>query len=238
MANNDYRFKLQLADLRDGSIIQGSGGYYMVAQANTGKKQAIYDKNATQLNGTLAFLPLNFGNIEFYVPNTNAVDVFILAPDGQFVAKKGLVPSGPNNIVVDRGNPSQVAIVPWSATDATAATEKDTGLDLPVNALITPNVGIKVIGLEAAKTVDFGTLSTESSGDADGFMVAMSAAAAVGVLAKSASTATRGALIGAGTLDRGHVVVSGTQSLSFTTSSGAAAAHGYAILPYILPSIF
>src|SRR4051812_11186202 len=109
MANNDYRFKLQLSDLRDTSIIQASGGYYMVAQAGTGKKKAIYDKNATQLNGTLAFLPITYGNIEFYVPTAVAVDIFILAPDGQFVTKAGLVPSGPNNIPVDRGNPSQVA---------------------------------------------------------------------------------------------------------------------------------
>jgi hypothetical protein len=237
MANNDYRFKLQLSDLRDGSIIQGSGGYYMVAQTGTGKKAAIYDKNATQLNGTLAFLPITSGNLEFYVPNTTAVDVFILAPDGQFVVKKALVPSGPNNIFVDRANPNQVAIVPFSATDATAATEKDTGLDFPVGAMILPNVGVKIIGAEA-KTVDFGTLSTESGGDADGFMVAMPATTAISVLAKSASTATRGALLGAGTLDRGHVIVSGTQSLSYTTNSGAAAEHGYGIFPYILPAIF
>jgi len=239
MSNIQYYFKIPLGDLRDGSQIAGSGGSYMVCQAGTAKKQAIYNKAGTQLNSTTPFVALNAGVMEFYVPDTvnplTGVDIYGMAPDGQFFVKKGVIPSGPNQIMVDRGIRQQVALVPFAAADSTAATEKDTNLDLPANCMVDPNVGINVIGLEAGKTIDFGILSTQSGGAANGFGAALSVAAAGAVAAKSASTATRGSLVGGGTLDRPYVVVAASQRVSYTLSAGAAAAHGLLVLPYILP---
>lgn len=238
-SNTQYYYRIPLGDLRDGAAIIGAGGFYMVCQPGTAKKQAIYNKAGTQLNATLAFQALNYGVMEFYVPDTvniaNGVDIYGIAPDGQFFVKTGVVPSGPEQILIDRGVRAQVALIPFFAGDVTAATEKDTGLDLPVNAIISPFVAARVIAGESGKTIDMGTLSTESGGDADGFLAALSVASAVSVAAKSASTNTRGALLGGATLDRGHVVVSGTQSVSYTLSSGSASAQGVAMLPYYLP---
>jgi hypothetical protein len=103
--------------------------------------------------------------------------------------------------------------------DSTAASEKDTGFDLPVGAMVSPHLGISVIGAQA-KTIDFGILASET-GDADGFGVAVDMTTAGSVLVKSASTATRGALVGGGTLDRGHTMVSGKPSRSATPCSPA-----------------
>lgn len=239
-SNTQYGYKIPLADRRDGVAIAGSGGSYMVCQAGTGKKQAIYNKGGTQLNLTTPFVALSNGLMEFYVPDTvvisTGVDIYGMAPDGQFFVRLGVSPSGPNQILVDRERRNQVALIPFALADSVAATEKDTGLDLPVNAIISPiNIGVRVIGLESAKTLDCGTLSTESGGVAAGFISAISLAAAVSVMAKSAATATRGSLVGGATLDRGHVVVSATQSFSYTLSTGTTTAHGVIILPYTLP---
>lgn len=237
--NTDLRFLIQLADQRDGQNIYGSGGSYQVCQAGTGKKQAIYDKDGNQLNGTTAFVALNAGSMKFYMPggSTTVVDIYGIAPDGQFFSQKNIGASGPNVITVDRNRRDQVALIPYAAADSTAAAEKDTGFDFPVGAMISPNVGVNVLGLESGKTVDFGLLSSESGGDADGIMVAMPQTNAGAALAKSASTATRGALIGAGTLDRG-AVISTSVSFSYTPSSASAALHGLAVIPYTLPAAF
>lgn len=239
-SNTQYGYKIPLADRRDGAAIAGSGGSYMVCQAGTGKKQAIYNRAGTQLNLTTAFVALNNGLMEFYVPdtvnvNSAGVDIYGMAPDGQFFIALGVIASGPNQILVDRDRRDQVALIPFAAADSTAAAEKDTGMDYPANAIINPNVGVRTIGLESGKTIDTGILSSESGGDADGLVAAISVAAAVTVAAKSASTNTRGALLGGATLDRGYVVVAASQSASYTLSSGAAAAHGLIIVPYFLP---
>lgn len=240
-SNTQYHYYIPLTDRANGGVgVSGTGGFYMVCQLGTAKKQAIYNKGGVQLNATLAFQPLNNGLMEFYVPDTvnplTGVDIYGMAPDGQFFVRTGVAASGPNSFAIDRSVRDQVALIPFALADSVAATEKDTGLDLPVNAIINPmNIGVRVIGLESAKTLDCGTLSSESGGVAAGFLSAISLAAAVTVAAKSASTATRGSLVGGGTLDRGHVVVSGTQSFSYTLSSGTTTASGLIILPYTLP---
>jgi hypothetical protein len=237
-SNTQYRYQIPLADLRDGSQISGTGGSYMVCQAGTAKKQAIYNKAGTQLNSTTPFVALNAGSMEFYVPDTvsqtTGVDIYGMAPDGQFFVKRGVIASGPNQIMVDRGNRSQVALVPFAAVDSTAATEKDTGLDFIVDSVISPFVGLRMITVDATETIDAGILSSET-GDADGFLVALPVSSSGTVMAKSASTATRGALIGAGTLDRGYVIASTGVSLSYTLSTGSDTAEGLLILPYTLP---
>ncbi len=237
-SNTQYGYKIPLADLRDGSAIIGAGGSYMVCQAGTATKQPIYNKAGTQLNSTTAFVALNYGAMEFYVPDTvniaNGVDIYGMAPDGQFFVKRGVVPSGPNQIMVDRGIREQVALVPFSATDSTAASEKDTGLDLIVNSVVSPFVGVRMLTVDATETIDVGILSTET-GDADGFLALMPVSGSGTAMAKSASTNTRGALLGGATLDRGYVVLSTGVSVSYTLTAGSDTADGLIILPYTLP---
>lgn len=238
-SNIQYHYNIPLSDRANGGVgVAGSGGFYMVCQLGTAKKQAIYNKGGVQLNATLAFQPLANGVMDFYVPDTvnplAGVDIYGIAPDGQFFVRTGVVPSGPNSFAIDRSIRDQVAVIPFALADSVAATEKDTGLDLPINAIMSPFAAVRVVGLESAKTLDCGILSTET-GDADGFIAAISLAAAGSVAAKSASTNTRGALLGGATLDRGGVIASTGVSVSYTLSSGTTTASGFIILPYWLP---
>jgi hypothetical protein len=77
------------------------------------------------------------------------------------------------------------------------AGEIDTGWDLPTNAVV-QRVMLDITTAEATagtKTVDVGLLSSESGGDADGFLVAASTAAAKNVQPTLVPTATLGALL-------------------------------------------
>ena len=58
------------------------------------------------------------------------VDLFIMAPGGQFVVKKGVKP-GSYDVAVNMDR-RQLAVIPFSVTDkAGDATETDTGFNLP-----------------------------------------------------------------------------------------------------------
>jgi hypothetical protein len=228
-------YKMQLTDLRDGQIIKTAGGAIQVCAAGSPSKVALYTKDGLPASNPVA---LNYGSLEFYTQDTVAsVDLAGFGPEGHFVTMKGVVGKGPNEIFLDRSNRNQVAMVPFSYADSTAAVEKDTGFDLPANTLVLPDVGVLTKDTDSGITILAGTLSSESGGDADGFLLGISVASAVLVAAKSAATATRGALIGAGTLDRGHVITAANPSLSYTLSSGADTATGWLVIPYILPII-
>lgn len=128
-----------------------------------------------------------------------------------------------------------VAAGDWSS-------ETDSGWDLPAKSLVL-DVFIDVTTLQSGKTVDVGLLSSESGGDANGFIAAASLAAAGIVRPGYAldggsayfNTATRGALLakliqGAGTDDRGlyaefpHPSTAVTaKSVTYTTSTAVTA---------------
>jgi hypothetical protein len=224
-------FRLQLISADSGAVINGTGGAAQVCTTGTGTKAAIYDKTGAALTNPIQ---MTDGSIDFYTLDTVAsVDIYGISPGGHAFVKRGQAAPGQQEIRINPHDRAQVALIPFSGVDSTAAAEKDTGFDLPVNCMVSPHLGIEVLGAQA-KTMDFGILASET-GDADGFAVGIDLTTAGSVLAKSASTATRGALIGAGTLDRGHVVASGKQSVSYTTQSGTTTANGLLVIPYTLP---
>ena len=114
-------------------------------------------------------------------------------------------------------------VVPLS--DVSGTDEIDTGFDLKPNDIV-KNVYLRVYTEEATastKTIDVGLLSTESGGDADGFLDGVSTAAAGSVLGSLASGGqTLGTLLhvdesGGGVLTREQHVVNGTAvSISYT----------------------
>jgi hypothetical protein len=108
--------------------------------------------------------------------------------------------------------------------------EKDTGLDFVAGDII-ESVWINVRTLEATaatKTIDVGLLSSESGGDADGFLDGVSTATPAGIRTPSLASAgqTLGTLLhddesGAGVLvpiPCGHVIGAAT-SLTYTLGS-------------------
>lgn len=231
MANKYLHFRMQLISAVTGENLSASGGAVQVCTAGTGTKAAIYDATGAALTNPIQ---MTNGVIEFYTLDSVAnVDIYGISAGGYSFSRTGLVAPGLAEIPINSSNKQQVALIPFSGVDSTAATEKDTGFDLPVNCMVSPHLGINVLGAQA-KTIDFGILSTET-GDADGFGVAVDMTTAGSVLVKSASTATRGALVGGGTLDRGHVPASGKQSVSYTTQSGTTTANGLLVIPYTLP---
>ena len=233
------RYNIQLVDLATGENIITAGGVVQVCTDGSPDKATLTDKDGAALSNPLA---LTRGHMEFHVATTvTQVDLFIQCPGGQFVTVYNVKPSGPNEILVDAGNRSQVMVIPFSHADSTAATEKDTGFDLPANSIFLPHPTIRVVDVDATETIDIGTLSTESGGDADGFVATVSVATA-GVVKGTVlqGSNTLGALFevqdsaNAGDLTHEAHVTAVATSISYTTTAGSDTVSGFAFLPYIL----
>jgi len=237
-----------------GALISADGGQCYVVAAGDAAKVAITDEDGVSLTNPIA---MTGGNAEFYVANTVAdVDVYMMTPGGQFVTRLGLK-SGPTDIGVDVHQKDQVAIVPFSMTDMTAATEFDTGIELPTDALVfAEGMSVDTITVDATETIDVGILSTESNGDANGFMNLMLVSVLGNFPAKGTFTigsnevfalsTTLGALVvafGAGldaATDTGQHAelpyrIDGTaHTISITPTAGSDTAEGFAHIPYQL----
>ena len=233
------KFHMQLTDRPIGAFsgpaIIGSGGMVHVSKVGSPDKATLMDANGNSLANPIT---LTRGSATFYTANsaTPNVDLYGIGPDGQFFRMYNVAPDAMNEIPLDRDRKNQVAVIPFSIADSVAATEKDTGFILPANALVLPDAAILVTTLETtgAKTIDVGLLSSISGGNANGFMVAMDTSGKVLVAAKSAATATRGALLGGSTLDRGMSTDAQTcRNVSYTLVTASVTAKGFIILNYL-----
>lgn len=113
------------------------------------------------------------GKIKFYSASTSH-DLAIYHSDGSFAIISGVTPNT-HTIKINRTGNAKVLVFPMAFN--AGGTETDTGLDLPLGACV-KDVLLEVTTLDATETVDIGLLSSESSGDADGFLVAASVATA------------------------------------------------------------
>jgi len=205
-----------------GSPISAAGGTVFVANDGLPTKCALQNKDGTTLANPIT--PTN-GSIEFYTADTVPnVDIYIQTPSGHFAVAKGLTPSGNASINVDISKSMTTMIIPFSAIDSTATVENSTGFKLPVNSQFLPvsaGLSIDVTVLESGKTIDFGTAEAiaETGGDADGMASALSTTAAATVLSA----------VSTGILTATH------QTITYTLSSGAAAAGGFLKIPLMLP---
>jgi hypothetical protein len=238
-------FEIQLADLT-GEIVASTGGSVTICTVNTARQAAV----ATSATGSQAItnnpVALNRGKIDFYTSDdVDTVDLYIMTPTGQFIVRKGVKSSGPNEIMYDTMDRYTVAVVPFAFTDSAATVEQDTGIDLPTGALVLPNVSIVVTEVDATETVDIGMLSSESGGDADGFGVTLSVATLGTVKATLTNgAATLGALLrvqdsaNAGDLvPEARVITAANRSISYTSSAGSDTFAGFAQIPYIVPHV-
>lgn len=219
-----------------GPMITDTGGVVFVATAGGATKATLMDSTGASLANPVT---LTNGGADIYVANTVAsVDLYIMAPGGQFVVERGAVPGSDSEIAVDTTSNRQVAIIPFSVTDQTGdATETDTGFNEPTNGLI-ESAAVRISTVDAAITIDVGTDSTDS-GDANGFLAAASTAAAVVVPGSLASGGqTLGALLSADESGAGVLVplahASGGKSITYTLLTAADTAEGFIVLPYLL----
>lgn len=232
-------YELQASNTRgwpDGPSIMSSGGAFIVTVAGSPDKAVLYDAEAlTPISNPVA---MSRGKLRFATLATVlAVDIYGFAPDGSFVAMRGVRPGAESEIFADSQAPHQCAVIPFHFSDFTINAEQDTGLDFPAGALVLPTTAARVTALDAGITMQLGLLASESGGDADGFMAAVSMANLGTVVPGLA--AIQGALLfenfattPAVRVPRSHPIGTAV-SISLTFSAGADTAAGFFYLPYI-----
>ncbi len=251
-------WKIQLHDRHSGEIISATGGVAYVAKAGLLAQESLLDSTGAAASNPSA---LTNGLIDFYTANSVvSVDLYVMAPGGQFVVKRTVKPSGPNEIFIDLSDRRQVAVIPFDHADQVAAAEEDTGFDLPTNAAVQPEgIGVHVVDVDAGEDIDVGLLTGESGGDPDGFMAVVDLdnagfipadlAVTVGGTETYFSANTLGVMLSdfiVGTnLDQDyglghrkpHVGDGTAKSITYTLTTGSDTASGYLMIPYILPAV-
>lgn len=231
-----------------GEAINTAGGTVYVTAAGGTAKATLYNADGSALANPIS---ISNGKIEFYTADSVvSVDMYGQSPTGHAFTQKAVTPSGNNEIYVGTAGSTTTLIIPFNIANTTANVETDTGFDLPTNALILPamGLGIEVATLDSGQTILFGTLSSESGGDADGFAVGLSTAAAVSVPANFSDNGTAlngntyGALVSgylAGATGWAYLKqyrCDGTaKSISYTLNTGTDTAAGFLRIPYAVP---
>lgn len=239
-----------------GAAINDSGGKVYVAKDGDAAKETLYTSaGASQANP----MSLTNGGAEIFLADSvSKVDLYIMAPGGQFIVQKGVKVGGAYDFVVDTDALFQTAVIPFAIGDTTATTETDTGFDIPTDALVqAEGMSVDVLTADATETIDVGILSSESGGDADGFMALVSVGTAVNAQPAATvttgsnntylSATTYGALVrdfiagedtaagGDGAINKKSHRCDGTaKSISYTLTAGTDTAKGFIHLPYRL----
>lgn len=248
----DQKYEITLVDQRSldgfsGSGAITSGALVFVYDAGTKTLSTLYanGNRGTLANPITRAQFLADGLIKFWSGSTSH-DIFIANDDGSLGHYAAVTPST-HILGLNRDGVDKCMVFPMVFN--AGGTEVDTGLDLPVKAQVY-DVGVEVITVDATETVDLGLLSSETAGDADGFIAALSVAVAgfvkpyantTGSNETYVSTAKLGVLLGpslVGTdVDKdngiakgwGHVVDgSNAKSITYTPStSDTFAGYGY-----------
>ena len=238
-AYSDYDIQLQ-NDPRGTSVI-AAGGKFIVLTAGTARRATLYNPDSNYASLSQPVTPTR-GKIRFaLLSSVEKVDIVGFTPEGCFVCRKNIYPGRESEIFYNPHDQNQCAVIPYYFGDVTVASETDTGLDFTAGQVVLPNPFLKVVTADATETIDVGLLSSESGGDADGFVAAASVATAGAVVSKAATTATIGALLketitdsGAATSSVRHIYPIGATAVSvtYTLSSGTTTAKGFFEIPY------
>jgi hypothetical protein len=239
-----YIYQLQLQDFARGQPLASAGGAAIICQPGTARKATLFNADT----GAALANPISMtrGNLRFATDIALAtVDIYGFAPDGGFFVMRGARPGADPEIPYSMDQVQHTAVIPLAAPDFTAATEGTTGLQFPAGALLSPAAALRVTVLEGSRTIEVGLLSSESGGDADGLLDAVSLAA-VGTIAPAVSgTPTLGALLvqnfattPAVNLPDTHAIgPAAARTISATFSASSATAQAFAVLPYVKPHI-
>lgn len=181
MRNGLLKYELEVRDSRslapyDPAGLIESGVHVIVYDAGTKTKSTIYsdvNKAAKTNDITRTVFASDGGKVVFYSTSTSH-DIFIADAKGN----NNLFTSITNYMHVlplDRASAVKCMFFPMLFNSG--GTEVDTGLDLPLGAIVT-DAKAEVVTVDATETVDIGLLSSETAGDADGFLAAVSVATA------------------------------------------------------------
>ena len=234
-------YDLAMVDsFNNNKAMTASGGRVYVTSSGGTRKSTLYNPDAGFAALTNPFVPSN-GRIRFSVLSTATfgqdsqptVDVYGISGEGVAFQKRGVNPGNPDVVRLDNLRFDHMLMVPFNLLDTVANTETDTLFDFPVGSIISPDgPSIYVTTAEASRTISFGLLSSESGGNATGFVTGLSVATA-GV---SRPTMANGAItVGAllqvlttgGTVPVPQsTVISTAVSLTYTLSASSASAAG------------
>jgi len=258
LALQEWRF--QLVDVSKGaghtapSINDDAGKCIVLTEDSVASPTVYTDKNGTALTATATFAVLTFTNgaVHFWTVDTvTAVDICGITNAGDAFSYNSVGPSF-HRIEINPAMIWQMAIIPFAFTTA----ETDTGLDLPANCIINSNnMLLRVVTVDATETVDFGLLSSETGGDADGFIILGSVATAgfvdlmptvnggsnidfadastLGALLQSYIVGTDVVAVNGGWMPRSYRTDGVAKSLTHTGSAGSDTAAGYFYMGYM-----
>lgn len=229
----------QLMDMATKAAILASGGSFVVVSNGGFARVTLYDPD-NDFAALSQPVSLSAGHGRFAVADTiESVDIYGIAPGQEALQLYGVKAQEFAEWYIDRSRDHFVLEIPFAAADFDAATENDSGFNEPTNALILPNgAGLYIGTVDATETMEVGTDSSDS-GDADGFLDALSLATLGMVKPTIANSGnTMGALFevqdSANAGDLTHEAhVSGGKSITLTPSAGADTYAGKILLPYV-----
>lgn len=168
------KWSFQLVDVMQShvqSAIDDDTGKIMVLTEDTPDSPVIYtDENGTTLTetGGIGVLTLTNGRVTFFTAaSVTAVDLSGITADGRAIGLNS-VGSSVGRILIDPTRSRYTVAIPFGPNNNS---EQDTGLDLPSNCLLTAHdVSLRVTTIDATEDLNVGILSSESGGDADGFI--------------------------------------------------------------------
>lgn len=159
----------QLVDLRSGKPLDIDDGQLLVLTAGAPTAPTVYATadGAAVTNAVRTPRTFTNGEARFWTNrSTTSVDLVVcITATGEAYFFEDVVPSD-HKIWVDKSQAEYRLVAPFGASDNT---EIDTGLDLGANCLI-HDACIRVTTVDATETLDVGLLSSETGGDADGFL--------------------------------------------------------------------
>jgi hypothetical protein len=227
------------------NIERNTGGFLFVCASGSAKKVTLYDPAPLTYAQALAN-PVSFsrGRARFMTLDTvTVVDVYGITPTGQAIVARNVKAQAEPEYRIGSDTTNAALVLPINAADYTANSENTTGLQLPANCLVLPWLSARVITAESGRTLSVGLLSSESGGNATGFLAALSMANTGLIKPVNTGTATRGALL-MGSFATTPVVyypeaaaISTSRTISVTPSASSVSFDALVMLPLMRPPV-
>ena len=253
MPSNQSLHKYELAVENEYGENIATNVTYSVLDASTADEATVYSdraETAKTIPVTSTVFGTDGGKIIFFSA-ASSVDITAVTNDGGAVYKRGITPDEGRLIIkMDPGN-RHVMMVPFNGADIADTVEEDLGFDVPIGADVSgadaPWLFVDTAMSSATGSCNVGLLSSESGGDVNGFMMAVSLSVAGHIRVNTDATESVGDKIGAvvagftpgGSVDGNvallHLLIESgaARSVVMSADTGASACAGFVCIPFI-----